>query len=45
LAIHKSIKIAMLILGILGIFIILAIVLYYSPKIDWYSIKLGEKEK
>lgn len=68
LSILKSRKIAMLILGILGIlygfiftiiqlqdyalligsigiFIILAIVMFYSRKIDWYAIKLGDKEE
>ena len=67
LAILNSKKLALLILGILGIlygfiftiiqlqdyalligsagvFTILALVMYYSRKIDWYEIKLGEKE-
>ncbi len=34
-----------LLIGSIGIFVILAIVMYYSRKIDWYSIKLGEKEE
>jgi len=34
-----------LLIGSIGIFIILAIVMYYSRRIDWYSIKLGEKEE
>lgn len=33
-----------LLIGSIGIFIILALVMYYSRKIDWYAIRLGEKE-
>ncbi len=31
-----------LLIGSIGVFIILAIVMYFSRKIDWYNIKLGE---
>jgi inner membrane protein len=34
-----------LLIGSIGIFLILAIVMYYSRKIDWYEIRLGEKEE
>jgi inner membrane protein len=33
-----------LLIGSIGIFIILALVMYFSRKIDWYNIKLGEEE-
>lgn len=32
-----------LLIGSLGIFIILALVMYFSRKIDWYNIKIGDK--
>jgi len=32
-----------LLIGSLGVFIILTIVMYFSRKIDWYSIKIGEE--
>ena len=32
-----------LLIGSIGIFIILSIVMYFSRKIDWYQIKLGEE--
>ncbi|MFT5922935.1 MAG: inner membrane protein, partial [Flavobacteriales bacterium] len=32
-----------LLMGTIGIFLILAFVMYFSRKIDWYSIRLGEK--
>ncbi|MDQ6999156.1 MAG: cell envelope integrity protein CreD [Mariprofundus sp.] len=32
-----------LLIGSLGMFIILCIVMYYSRKIDWYNIKLGSE--
>ena len=32
-----------LLIGSLGVFIILALVMYFSRKIDWYQIKLGPK--
>ena len=31
-----------LLIGSIGIFVILAIVMYFSRKIDWYNIKIGE---
>jgi inner membrane protein len=31
-----------LLIGSIGIFIILALVMYYSRKIDWYAMKLGD---
>lgn len=34
-----------LLIGSLGMFIILGIVMYLSRKIDWYNIKLGHKEQ
>ncbi len=34
-----------LIIGSIGLFMILAIVMYFSRKIDWYEIKLGGKLK
>ena len=34
-----------LLIGSIGLFIILGIVMYFSRKIDWYSIRLGEEEK
>lgn len=34
-----------LLIGSIGIFIILAIVMYFSRKIDWYSINMGGAEK
>lgn len=33
-----------LLIGSIGVFIILALVMYYSRKINWYEIKLGEKD-
>jgi len=36
-------KITQLLMGTIGIFLILAFVMYFSRKIDWYSIRLGEK--
>ena len=32
-----------LLIGSLGMFTILCIVMYYSRKIDWYNIKLGKE--
>ncbi len=34
-----------LLIGSLGMFIILGIVMYLSRKIDWYNVKLGQKEQ
>ncbi|MEN8186420.1 MAG: cell envelope integrity protein CreD [Bacteroidota bacterium] len=34
-----------LLIGSLGMFIILGIVMYFSRKIDWYNIKLGNEDK
>ena len=34
-----------LLIGSLGMFTILGIVMYYSRKIDWYKIKLGAEQK
>lgn len=33
-----------LLIGSIGVFIILAVVMYLSRKIDWYQVKLGGKE-
>lgn len=33
-----------LLIGSIGIFIILGMVMYFSRKIDWYSIKIGHQE-
>lgn len=33
-----------LLIGSLGMFVILGIVMYFSRKIDWYNIKLGKEE-
>jgi inner membrane protein len=33
-----------LLLGSIGLFIILAVVMYFSRKIDWYGLSLGAKE-
>ncbi|MDG1262955.1 MAG: inner membrane CreD family protein [Flavobacteriales bacterium] len=30
-------------MGTIGIFLILALVMFFSRKIDWYNIRLGEK--
>ncbi len=32
-----------LLMGSIGVFLILALVMYFSRKIDWYDIRLGEK--
>lgn len=32
-----------LLIGSLGIFIVLALVMYFSRKIDWYNIRIGEE--
>lgn len=32
-----------LLMGTIGIFLILALVMFFSRKIDWYNIRLGEK--
>jgi len=34
-----------LLIGSIGIFVILGLVMYFSRKIDWYSLKLGETKK
>jgi inner membrane protein len=34
-----------LLIGSIGVFTILAFVMYFSRKIDWYNIKIGEEEK
>ena len=34
-----------LLIGSIGLFIILAVVMYVSRKIDWYNIRLGTKEE
>jgi inner membrane protein len=34
-----------LLIGSLGIFIILALVMYFSRKIDWYNVKIGNKDE
>ncbi|HON21362.1 MAG TPA: inner membrane CreD family protein, partial [Bacteroidales bacterium] len=34
-----------LLIGSIGVFVILGLVMYFSRKIDWYSLKLGEKQK
>lgn len=34
-----------LLIGSIGVFIILGLVMYFSRKIDWYSIKLGDEKK
>jgi inner membrane protein len=34
-----------LLIGSIGIFIILAIVMYFSRDIDWYNVSIGEKNK
>lgn len=34
-----------LLIGSIGIFLILGLVMYFSRKIDWYNLKLGEKQK
>ncbi len=34
-----------LLIGSIGIFMILGLVMYFSRKIDWYNLKLGEKEE
>ena len=34
-----------LLIGSIGIFLILALVMYYSRKIDWYNLNLKEEEK
>lgn len=33
-----------LLIGSLGIFMVLALVMYFSRKIDWYNIKLGDEQ-
>lgn len=33
-----------LLIGSIGVFVILCIVMYYSRKIDWYSLKMGDKD-
>jgi inner membrane protein len=34
-----------LLIGSIGVFIILSLVMYFSRKIDWYNLSLGEVEK
>jgi len=34
-----------LLIGSIGLFVILAIVMYFSRKIDWYEVQLGEKNQ
>ena len=34
-----------LLIGSIGIFIILGLVMYFSRKIDWYDLNLGDKPK
>jgi inner membrane protein len=34
-----------LMIGSIGIFLILAIVMYFSRKIDWYNISMVEKKE
>ncbi len=34
-----------LLIGSIGIFIILGLVMYFSRKIDWFDLKLGDKEE
>jgi inner membrane protein len=34
-----------LLIGSIGLFVILGIVMYNSRKIDWYNIKIGDKER
>jgi inner membrane protein len=33
-----------LLIGSIGIFLILGIVMYFSRKIDWYDIKIGKDD-
>jgi len=34
-----------LLIGSIGLFLILSLVMYYSRKIDWYNLNLGQKDK
>jgi len=34
-----------LLIGSIGVFVILAFVMYFSRKIDWYNIKIGKDEE